>query len=68
MTERFKKFKVTVKLKQPWVNVDSWFEKPTSEQIIESFLEEVEDAFREGKITDIFEILVEETRKNEREV
>jgi hypothetical protein len=58
---RFKKFKVTVKQKRPWVDVDSWFEKPTEEQIIDRFLELLEN----GRLDEFFEVTIEEMDKNE---
>lgn len=56
---KIKMFKVTVKMKKPWVDVDSWYEKPTKENVIERFFDELQHA----NVDELFEVEIEETTK-----
>lgn len=56
----YKKFRVTVKMKQPWSDVDSWYEKPTRDNVMERFSEELE---RLENMEDLFEVTVEEVMR-----
>lgn len=59
----FKKFRVTVTMKKPWTTKDSWYAKPTKNNILERLQEELEN----GNLDELFEITVEEVEgeKNE---
>lgn len=58
----FKNFKVTVKMKKPWVDLDSWLQKPGRDEVMERFREELQS----GNIEQLFEVTVKEARAKRR--
>jgi len=52
------KFKVTLKLK-PWSHITEWARKPDLDAVLEVFA----DLILEGKVDDLFEVTIEEVKK-----
>jgi hypothetical protein len=53
-----KVYKVTVKMKEPWIDEEPWFKKPTKEDVLQLFFGRLED----GELDDLFEVTVEEVK------
>jgi len=55
---KFKKFKVTVKMKKPWILISKWGKRPDADDVFETFADEI----IRKEIDDYFEITIEEEK------
>jgi hypothetical protein len=56
-----RKFRVTVKMKEPWIITEQWAGKPTTNNVLEWFIDEL----MAGKLDHLLEVTIEEVRRDE---
>jgi len=61
MVSKLKKFKVTVRMKKPWILLTKWLKKPDSIDVYETFVDEM-DRLTAKEFNDYFEITIEEEK------
>jgi len=60
----FKKYKTKVMMKKPWIISDSWAGKPTNDNLLEMFIDELTN----GNLGELFKITIEEVKEAEKDV